>query len=201
MRNKRRNMMSALAATVLMSNVSVMRTMMRPETAIEMWGVRLRAWSRPRTRGRPPSRPIAKATRLDEKMREFRAARAPRATPNTMIWRPYGITRANLRDRVVVPAHASGGALQQEARRARSGDAIPGGPDRDERDEDEDQRREANHEEVGAGDVLLRVPRLLAGLRDDLVPFEHDERETHRAEEREELYARRVPAEEGLEVL
>src|SRR5216117_455237 len=91
MRNRRRNMMSALAATVLMSSVSVMRTMMRPETAIEMWGVRLRAWSRPRTRGRPPSRPMAKATRLDEKMREFRAARAPRATPNTIIWRPYGM--------------------------------------------------------------------------------------------------------------
>ena len=34
---------------------------------------------------------MAKATRLDEKMREFRAASAPRATPNTMIWRPYGM--------------------------------------------------------------------------------------------------------------
>ena len=34
---------------------------------------------------------MAKATRLDEKMREFRAARAPRATPNTIIWRPYGM--------------------------------------------------------------------------------------------------------------
>src|SRR2546430_16817839 len=74
-RNRRRNMMSALAATVLMSSVSVMRTMMRPETAIEMWGVRFRAWSRPRTRGRPPSRPMANATRLEEKMREVRADR------------------------------------------------------------------------------------------------------------------------------
>src|SRR5213592_3779698 len=34
---------------------------------------------------------MAKATQLDENMREFRAARAPRATPNTIIWRPYGM--------------------------------------------------------------------------------------------------------------
>src|SRR2546430_16778120 len=93
-RNRRRNMMSALAATVLMSRVSVIRTMMRPETAIEMWGVRFRAWSRPRTRGRPPSRPMANATRLEEQMGELRAARAPGGPPDTLIWGPDGITRA-----------------------------------------------------------------------------------------------------------
>jgi len=88
MRNKRRNITSALAATVLRSRVSVMNTMMRPEMAIEMCGVRFRTWSFPRARGRPPSRPIANATRLEEKIREFRAARAPSATPKTMIWVP-----------------------------------------------------------------------------------------------------------------
>src|SRR5437899_5583819 len=94
MRDKGRNMTSAHAENVLRSRVSVMNTMMRPETAIEMGGVRFRTWSFPRARGRPPSRPIANATRLEEKIREFRAARAPRATPNTMIWVPYGITCA-----------------------------------------------------------------------------------------------------------
>src|SRR5207245_8918855 len=93
-RNRRRNMTSALAATVLRSRVSVIPTMMSPETAIETCGVRFRAWSLPRARGSPPSRPIANATRLEEKIREFRAARAPSATPNTMIWEPYGITSA-----------------------------------------------------------------------------------------------------------
>src|SRR2546428_183076 len=87
-------MTSALAATVLRSRVSVMPTMMSPDTAIETCGVRFRAWSFPRARGSPPSRPMANATRLEEKIREFRAARAPRATPNTMIWVPYGITCA-----------------------------------------------------------------------------------------------------------
>src|SRR5207237_122693 len=118
MRNRRRNMMSALAATVLMSSVSVMRTMRR-----------------------------------------------------------------------------------QEAGQARSRRTISGGADRDEGDEDENQCGEADHEEVGAGDVLLRIPRFLARLCDDLVAFEDDEREAHRAEQGEELRARGVPAEERLEVL
>src|SRR2546427_12481284 len=45
-------------------------------------------------RGRPPSLPIANATRLEEKIREFRAAIAPKVTPSTMIWVPYGMTCA-----------------------------------------------------------------------------------------------------------
>src|SRR2546427_4976921 len=94
MRNKRRNITSALAATVLRSSVSVMILLFKQKTAYEMCGVRFRAWSLPRARGRPPSRPIANATRLEEKIREFRAARAPNATPKTMIGVPNGMTCA-----------------------------------------------------------------------------------------------------------
>ena len=70
-----------------------------------------------------------------------------------------------------------GGIDLMESRRT-----ISGGADRDEGDEDENQCGEADHEEVGAGDVLLRIPRFLARLCDDLVAFEDDEREAHRAE-------------------
>src|SRR3972149_1062409 len=67
-------------------------------------------------------------------------------------------------------------------------------------DEDEDHRREADHDEHGPGDVLLRVLRLLPRLGDDLVPLEDDEREAHGPEEGDELGERGVALEERGEV-
>src|SRR5207245_5996253 len=114
-RNRRRNMTSALAATVLRSRVSVMPFFIKQKTAYEMCGVRFRAWSLPRARGSAPSRPIANATRLEEKIREFRAARAPRATPNTMIWVPYGITSAAISAiALLLPTGPAGDACRRQ---------------------------------------------------------------------------------------
>src|SRR5207249_5916421 len=84
--------------------------------------------------------------------------------------------------------------------RVRHGAAVPADTDRGERNTDEDEGAQADDDEVGPRDIPLRVPGFLACLRDDLVPLEDDESETHGPDERDELVRARGAAEEGDEV-
>src|SRR2546426_12173986 len=62
--------------------------MIRPLARIAFFGVRYFGWRRENRRGMSPSRPIAKATREAEKIKDGRAARAPTRTPAVITTRP-----------------------------------------------------------------------------------------------------------------
>src|SRR2546428_10722594 len=62
--------------------------MIRPLAMIAFFGVRYFGWRRENKRGMSPSRPIAKATREAEKIKDGRAARAPTRTPAVITTSP-----------------------------------------------------------------------------------------------------------------